>query len=152
MKKWIVAIVIVLVTIGLYERSVEMESVSQSKDQLLRQQIALEQLVIESHKTQLIGALLLEIFLHNLRHGNAGQQKFDKCIESVNQRVSNQVELLNRIEDAREPNCLKNLPFWLDVERKKEYLENVRTIKMVKCTLVPWRRAAQEVIECQMQS
>lgn len=156
MKKGIVAIGLILVTIGvaylIEERAVEMESVHRSKVQLLRQQIALEQLVVESHKTQLIGTLLLEIFLHNLRHGNAGQQDFDKCIESVNQRVCNQVELLNKIECTREPNCSKNLPFWLNGERKKEYIENVRTIKMVKCTLVPWRRAAEEVINCQVQS
>ena len=147
MKKGIVAIVIVLLTVSLYEWSVEMESVHLSKVQLLQQQRVLEQLVVERHKTQLIGAVLLEIFLHNLRYGNAEQQAFDKCIESVNQRVCNQVELLNKIECTMEPNCSKNLPFWLDGERKKEYLENVKTIKMVRCTLVPWRRAAEQVIK-----
>ena len=156
MKKGIVAIGLILVTIGvgylIKERTIEMESVHRSKVQLLQQQIALEQLVVESHKTQLIGTVLLEIFLHNLRHGNAGQQDFDKCIESVNQRVCNQVELLNQIECTSEPNCSKKLPFWLDGERKKEYFENVRTINMVKYILVPWRHAAEEVIKCQMQS
>jgi len=130
---------------GLWERSIEIKMVRQSKTLLMRQEKQLQQLVVEAQKMGAIGNALLFIFFDNLTHQNRRELHFQRLIEQATQDARVQLMLLDKIINGEKPVKRKMLALWIDRKREEEFKKNIALMQSVQQVLNPWRYAAMEL-------